>query len=61
MVHFSIFSPDDRISFQGKIVPKHVILPVSSESCLVIRCLTTGGERLSVYTNGVDTDQTNLD
>lgn len=35
----------DGVFFQGKLVPQHLILSISSESCLKIRWLTISGKR----------------
>lgn len=39
------FSHDGGASYQGKVVPEHLILPVSSESCLEIKWLAISGKR----------------
>lgn len=42
---FLKFLLTDGVSIQGKVVPEHLILSISTESCLEIRWLTIGGRR----------------
>lgn len=42
---FLKFLLPDGASFQGKVVPEHLILSISGESCCEIRWLTIGGRR----------------